>query len=40
MIDLDNNGRFLLLGNVLVGMHVSRSNVSQFDQDALTSPSQ
>jgi len=42
MIDLDNHGRFLLLGNVLVGMHftiVSRNNVSQFDQDAPTSPS-
>jgi len=34
MIDLDNHGRFLLLGSVLVGMHfsiVSRNNVSQFD---------
>ena len=42
MIGLDNHGRFLLLGSVLVGMHfsiVSRNSVSQFDQDAPTSPS-
>ena len=34
MIDLDNHGKFLLLGNVLVGRHfsiVSRNNVSQID---------